>query len=79
MENTVESDEVSKGWTTLLLTGRASDRTEEPLPDSIYCDLVNTLNSKCVQSSLLEIWRYRPELVNTASQEEILRAVNQLE
>ena len=39
---------------------------------------MNTLNSKCVQSSLLEIWRYRPELVNTASQEEILRAVNQL-
>ena len=29
------------------------------LPDNIYCDLVTTLNSKCVQTSLLEAWRYK--------------------
>ena len=28
------------------------------LPRGVYCDLVTTLNSKCVQSSLLEMWRY---------------------
>ena len=28
------------------------------LPRGVYCDLVTTLNSKCVQTSLLEMWRY---------------------
>ena len=49
------------------------------LPDSIYCDLVTTLNSKCVQTSLLEIWRYKEELVRSADMAEILEAVNTLE
>lgn len=28
------------------------------LPDDIYCDLVDSLKDVCLQSSLLEIWRY---------------------
>ena len=29
----------------------------DDLPRNIYCDLVNTLNSKCAMGNLLEIWR----------------------
>jgi len=52
--------------------------TLDKIPDRIYCDLVNTLNEKCLQTSLLEIWKYREELINSASQQEILDAVNLL-
>ena len=48
------------------------------LPRSIFCDLVNTLNSKCGMASLLEIWRYEEETIKTTTQEEILAAVNDL-
>jgi hypothetical protein len=34
------------------------DDTQVELPDDIYCDLVNSLNDVCLQSSLLEIWKY---------------------
>ena len=33
-----------------------SDITDD-LPKKVYCDLVTTLNSKCVMASLLEMWR----------------------
>jgi hypothetical protein len=36
------------------------------LPDDIYCDLVNSLNDKCLQSSLLSIWKYNRFVVDTA-------------
>ena len=32
--------------------------TKVELPDDIYCDLVDTLSDVCLQSSLLEIWKY---------------------
>ena len=50
----------------------------DEIPDNIYCDLVRTLNEKCIQTSLLEIWKYREELINSATQQEILDAVNLL-
>ena len=53
--------------------------TIDSLPRNIYCDLVNTLNTKCKQSSILEIWKYREDLINTATQQEIIDAVNLLE
>ena len=52
--------------------------TIDSLPAKIYCDLVNTLNSKCLESSILEIWQYREDLINTATQQEIIDAVNLL-
>ena len=52
--------------------------TTDSLPWSIYCDLVNTLDSKCVMASLLEMWRYEAETIKTTTQEEILAAVNDL-
>jgi len=50
----------------------------DKIPDNIYCDLVETLNEKCVESSLLEIWRYDERLINTTTTSEILAAVNNL-
>ena len=34
------------------------DDDKVELPDDIYCDLIDSLNDVCLQSSLLEIWRY---------------------
>merc|ERR1711892_996369 len=64
--------------------GKKSEKKKEALeavddlPDNIYCDLVTTLNEKCVLTNLLEIWRYDEDLINTVTQEEIVRAVNVL-
>jgi len=52
--------------------------TVDGLPDNIYCDLVTTLNEKCVLTNLLEIWRYNEDLIDTVTQEEIIEAVNTL-
>ena len=54
------------------------DNWTRQLPKGIYCDLVNTLNEKCVARNLLEIFRYDEELINTTTKEEILLAVNNL-
>eukprot|EP00092_Neocalanus_flemingeri_P026887 GFUD01029143.1.p1 GENE.GFUD01029143.1~~GFUD01029143.1.p1 ORF type:complete len:1040 (-),score=194.28 GFUD01029143.1:157-3276(-) len=43
-----------------------------------YCNIVTTLEEKCCQRSLLEIWRYSEDLIHSATQEEILDAVNLL-
>ena len=56
-----------------------SDSMIEKLPANIYCDLVESLAEKCGQHSLLEIWRYREDLIMTMTQQEILDAVNILE
>jgi len=65
-----------KGNSTELVAG--GEDIVDGLPYTIYCDLVTTLNSKCQEHSLLEIWRYDEELILTATQEEILDAVNRL-
>ena len=59
-------------------TSKHSD-TLDTLPDNIYCDLVSTLNSKCIKTSILEMWRYDEDLIKTATQDEILNAINLLE
>ena len=41
--------------------------------------MVNTLNSKCKENSILDIWQYKEDLINTATQQEIIDAVNLLE
>jgi len=50
----------------------------DKLPDNIYCDLVTTLNEKCILTNLLEIWRYDEHLIKTTTQQEIIDAVNLL-
>jgi len=56
---------------------KAKDVTDR-LPENIYCDLVTTLSAKCIQSSLLDIWRYEENLIRSTTQQEILDAVNLL-
>merc|ERR1719350_1972121 len=53
--------------------------TTDSLPSDIYCDLVNTLNQKCILYTFLDAWRYDEDLILSASQQEILDAVNLLE
>jgi len=52
--------------------------TVDSLPDSIYCDLVTTLNEKCILTNLLEIWQYNEDYIRTTTQQEIIDAVNVL-
>lgn len=49
------------------------------LPRDIYCDLVSTLDKRCGELSLLEIWDYDGDIINNLSQQEILDAVNTLD
>ena len=35
----------------------------DDIPADIYCDLVETLNEKCLETSLLEIWKYNEEQI----------------
>ena len=59
--------------------GVRREREEVELPGSIYCDLVRTLEAKCAQHSLLEIWRYKEDLLSTTSPQEIRDGVNLLQ
>jgi len=62
---------------------KSSDSSEHTdtingLPDNIYCDLVTTLNEKCILTNLLEIWQYKEDLIRSTTTQEILDAVNLL-
>jgi len=48
------------------------------LPADTYCGIVETLNEKCLMTSLLEMWRFNEALIETASHQEIIDAVNLL-
>ena len=60
-------------------TKSAASDVADDLPRNVYCDLVTTLNSKCVMTSLLEMFRYDENNIKTTNTEEIIRAVNDLE
>ena len=49
------------------------------LPRGIYCDLVTTLDKRCFELSLLEIWDFDGEIIGGLTQQEILDAVNTLD
>ena len=59
--------------------GVRTERKEVKVPGSLYCALVKRLEEKCAQHSLLEIWRYQEELINTTSTQEITAGVNLLQ
>ena len=48
------------------------------LPPNIYCDLVSTLDKRCAEQSLLEIWDFDGDIIKNLTQQEILDAVNTL-
>jgi hypothetical protein len=49
------------------------------LPSSVYCELINTLETKCLEQSILEIWMYDESTINRLTQDDILFAINKLE
>ena len=48
------------------------------LPSDIYCDLVTTLDKRCYEQSILEIWDFDRDIIFNLTQEDILEAVNTL-
>ena len=48
----------------------------EGLPRDIYCDVIETLDDKCGEYSLLEIWKYDREEISRLSEQDIINAIN---
>ena len=62
--------------------GRALEGDRElldSLPPDIFCDLVTSLDERCSEFSLLEIWDFREDVIATLTVEDILEAVNTLD
>ena len=53
-----------------------SDEEMEGLPKDVYCDLVETLQDKCGEYSLLEIWKYDKDLISSLTDQDIIDAIN---
>ena len=67
---------------THIIESSSHTKNEEPLsdlPSNVYCDIVNTLETKCLEQSLLEIWMYHEDTINRLTQEDILFAINKLD
>lgn len=49
--------------------GDGDETSGDDLPADIYCDLLDTLNEKCFQWNLLEMWRFNEAYIETATQQ----------
>ncbi len=49
------------------------------LPPEVYCDLIETLNDKCGQYSLLELWKYDEDVISRLTYQDIIDAINTAE
>ncbi len=49
---------------------------DDELPPEIYCDLVATLEDKCGEYNLLELWKYDEDKIRKLTQQDIIDAVN---
>jgi len=78
-EAPVQSESVTaKPVNTTAVTAEKTDYIKD-LPRGIYCDLVTTLDKRCFELSLLEIWDFDGEIIKSLTQQDILEAVNTLE
>ena len=59
--------------------GSRSDDYLSSLPPHIYCDLVTTIDKRCAETSLLEIWDFDKEIINNLTTQDILDAINTLD
>lgn len=75
------SDSVTNETATAQAAAVPTDKTDyvKDLPRGIYCDLVTTLDKRCFELSLLEIWDFDGEIISGLTQQEILDAVNTLD
>ena len=71
-------EESNKAFSDPISDAAVQDQVDiiSDLPPDIYCDLVETLNDKCLESSILEIWKFNEEVISKLSTEDILEAVN---
>jgi hypothetical protein len=46
------------------------------LPPEIYCDLIDTLEDKCGEYNLLELWKYDEAVISQLTQKDIIDAIN---
>ena len=53
-----------------------SNDTIDNLPREIYCDIVETLQDKCGEFSLLELWEYKEEVIAKLSNQDIIDAIH---
>ena len=59
--------------------GAAEEKSEdqlEDLPKDIYCDIVETLEERCGEYSVLEIWKYDPDVISGLTRQDIVDAIN---
>jgi len=82
---TGDTDSTSSGATRINYAkyGKQNKSSEtknlgSELPADTYCGIVETLTEKCLMTSLLEMWRFNEAFIETASQQEIIDAVNLL-
>ena len=54
----------------------ADDDKLDGLPRGVYCDIVETLEDKCGEFSLLELWKYDEDVISKLSQQDIINAIN---
>ena len=52
------------------------DEKLDNLPKDIYCDIVETLEDKCGEFSILEIWKYDRNIISSLTKLDILNAIN---
>ena len=45
----------------------------EALPRDIYCDLIDTLKEKCLEHSILELWKYDRDVISRLTTQDILK------
>ena len=53
--------------------------TYRELPHNMYCQLIGTFDSQCLEQSLLEIWMYNEKIIDKLSQQDIINAINVLD
>ena len=58
--------------------GSVDDKLEG-LPKDIYCDIVETLEGKCGEFSLLEIWKSDKDVISNLTEQDIINAINSVD
>ena len=81
-EDLYDYDDIWSDYSDEGRRGRALEGDREllaSLPPGIFCDLVTSLDERCSEFSLLEIWDFREDVIATLTVEDILEAVNTLD
>ena len=81
IDSEVKEDEDHKNFDSLddeKSFKESQHRISYSLPPKVFCSLVNTLNSKCFETSILEIWKYHKSTINSLNDDDIIHAIHVL-